>query len=173
MKFYLTFRKFKFDPYLYSLKFVCISDTNYVRYKRVACGQVLPSHPVHTHVPKNKDVTCLIPMVIDQNLGLLHMFMGSIIYKYKHLLNLEPVMEKEKSLRVSFLNQIMQVCRLFGRLTMQGAMPVENVMFSSKISCPCFKFSSHHSKQFFPFTCQSCNIVYLMECKTCKQSYIM
>ena len=41
---------------------------------------------------------------------------------------------------------------------------------------PCSKFSSHHSKQVFPInkyiTCQSNNLIYLMECRTCKQSYV-
>ena len=41
---------------------------------------------------------------------------------------------------------------------------------------PCFNFSSYHSEQVFPITkklsCQSTNLIYLMECVTCKQSYV-
>ena len=41
---------------------------------------------------------------------------------------------------------------------------------------PCSKFSCHHSKQVFPInkyiTCQSNNLIYLMECRTYKQSYV-
>ena len=41
---------------------------------------------------------------------------------------------------------------------------------------PCSQFSSHHSKQVFPIlkklNCQCTNLVYLMECNTCKQSYV-
>ena len=39
-------RHSKFDPYLHSLKFLSISDTNYVNYKRVASGWLLLGHPV-------------------------------------------------------------------------------------------------------------------------------
>ena len=46
------------------------------------------------YAPKNKDetTTCLIPMVMDQNPALPNM--GSIIHKYKHLLNLDPALKK-------------------------------------------------------------------------------
>ena len=46
------------------------------------------------NAPKNKDetTTCLIPMVMDQNPALTNM--GSIIHKYKHLLNLDPALKK-------------------------------------------------------------------------------
>ena len=121
-----------------------------------------------------KDKTCLIPMVMDQNPALPNM--GSIIHKYKHLLDLDPALKKlvradsvfvshrkiktiggmlvslytistvlvelqavirrETPLLVSFLDQTLQFCRLFGRLTTQGAMTVENAMFVSKDSCP-------------------------------------
>ena len=41
---------------------------------------------------------------------------------------------------------------------------------------PCSEFSSHHSKQVFSITkyitCQTCYLIYLMECNTCKQSYV-
>ena len=41
---------------------------------------------------------------------------------------------------------------------------------------PCVKFSSHYSKQVFPITkyitCQSNNLIYLIECRTCKQSHV-
>ena len=52
------------------------------------------------------------------------------------LVELQAVIGREKPLLVSFLNQTLQFCRLFGRLTTQGAMPVENAMFVSKVSCP-------------------------------------
>ena len=38
MKFNEIFRKSKFDPYLYSLKFLSDFDTDYVSYLRVGCG---------------------------------------------------------------------------------------------------------------------------------------
>ena len=45
-----------------------------------------------------------------------------------------------------------------------------------KFLAPCTEFSSYHSNQVFPInkhiTCQSTNLIYLMECKTCKQSYV-
>ena len=48
------------------------------------------------------------------------------------------------------------------------------LLFVSKVSCS--KFSYHHSKQVFPInkyiTCQSNNLIYLMECRTCKQLYV-
>ena len=46
------------------------------------------------YVPKNKDetTTCLISMVMDQNPALPNM--GSIIHKYKHLLNLDSALKK-------------------------------------------------------------------------------
>ena len=48
------------------------------------------------------------------------------------------------------------------------------LLFVSKVSC--FKFSNHHSKQVSPInkyiTCQSNNLIYLMECRTCKQLYV-
>ena len=46
------------------------------------------------YAPKNKDetTTCLIPMAMDQNPALPNM--GSIMHKYKHLLNLDPALKK-------------------------------------------------------------------------------
>ena len=45
-----------------------------------------------------------------------------------------------------------------------------------KFLSPCPQFSSYHSEQVFPITkylsCQSTNLIYLMECNTCKQSYV-
>ena len=45
-----------------------------------------------------------------------------------------------------------------------------------KFLSPCVQFSSYHSEQVFPITkklsCQSVNLIYLMECNTCKQSYV-
>ena len=49
-------------------------------------------------------------------------------------------------------------------------------VFKQSFLSPCSKFSSHHSKKVLPInkyiTCQSNNLIYLMECRTCKQSIV-
>ena len=91
------------------------------------------------------------------------------------LVELQAVIGREKPLLVSFLNQTLQFCRLTDNAGCHacGKCYVCKQSFLS----PCSKFSSrHHSKQVFPInkyiTCQSNNLIYLMECRTCKQSYV-
>ena len=160
----------------------------------------------------NDKTTCLLPMVMDQNPALPNM--GSIIHRYKHLLNLDPALKKlvrpesvllfvshrknrtigdmlvhnkyrfsgvkagmrrGKPLHNRFQKQTNYLWWLFRALRMQGAVPVVNAMFVSKIS-PCSQFSSHHSKQAFPILkkliCQCTNLIYLIEFNACEQSYV-
>ena len=166
------------------------------------------------YAPKNKDetTTCLIPMVMDQNPALPNM--GSIIHKYKHLLNLDPALKKlvrADSIFVSHRkNQTIGGMLVHNKYRASGTASSDRereatasqflepdatilpaVREADNAGChacgkcyvckksflsPCSKFSSHHSKQVFPITkyitCQSCNLIYLMECRTCKQSYV-
>jgi len=163
---------------------------------------------------KDKDdtTTCLIPMVMDQNPALPNM--GSIIHKYKHLLNLDPRLKKlvrADSVFVSHRkNQTIGGMLVHNKYRAGGtarrekeqentvnqipeadpaSMPapqgVDNAgchacgkcyVCKQKFLSPCSEFSSHHSQQVFPInkyiTCQSTNLIYLMECNTCNQSYV-
>ena len=90
------------------------------------------------------------------------------------LVELQAVIGREKPLLVSFLNQLMQFCREADNAGCHacGKCYVCKQSFLS----PCSKFRNHHSKQVFPITmyitCKSYNLIYLMECRTCKQSYV-
>ena len=169
------------------------------------------------YAPKNKNerTTCSIPMVnmvMDQNPALLNM--GSIINKYKHLLNLDPALKKlvradsvfvshrkNQTIGGMLVHNKYRDSRTAGSTREREATASQflepdaailpAVRETDNAGChacgkcyvckqnflsPCSKFSSHHSKQVFPInkyiTCQSNNLIYLMECRTCKQSYV-
>ena len=161
---------------------------------------------------KNDKTTCLIPMVMDQNPALPNM--GSIIHRYKHLLNLDPALKKlvrPESVFVSHRkNRTIGDMLVHNKYRPSGSqsrdaerettayqipeadpLPMVAVQGTEDAGCcacgkcyvckqnflsPCSQFSSDHSKQVFPIlkklNCQCTNLIYLMECNTCKQSYV-
>ena len=159
---------------------------------------------------KSDKTTGLIPMVMDHNPALPNM--GSIIYRHKHLLNLDPdlstLVRPDRVFVSNRKNQTIGGMLVHNkyrasnsqaeRETMVLPQPeadlapnAETAQIVGDVGCcacgkcyvckqkflsPCVQFSSYHSEQIFPITkklnCQSVNLIYLMECNTCKQSYV-
>ena len=159
---------------------------------------------------KSDETTGLIPMVMEHNPALPNM--GSIIYKHKHLLKLDPGLSKlvrpdcvfvsyRKNRTIGDLlvhnryrpseNREQARETIDHHLPAEDPAPREAVQVDDDLGCfacgkcyvckqkfltPCSQFSSYHSEQVVHITkklnCQSINLIYLMECNTCKQSCV-